>query len=225
MVCPCCIPPGPCVACCPEWTLPGGVGDVPDEIQVELTIGPYDRCYVLGFATIFGGLRFATIFDTVSYSGTITLVRVSASGDGCGRWAYDNCDGTERVRCEVRLVVVDGECFWNTEFSYSVCKPSPDCAAAVSPSTIQTICCDNTPGFVAAVAVSNQSKAMPAQCQGAEDDGSVVDLGGPFGIGGNWGTRCNTAGTFCLLNTCGADTQPETCPDNITVPFSYKIIP
>jgi hypothetical protein len=228
MVCPCCVPfsPSSCADCCSEWTLPGNAGDVPDEIQVELTIGPFEQCYQLGFATTAGGLRYATILDTVFYSGTITLVRIGAAGV-CGTWAYDNCDGTERVQCEVRLGVQDSECVWLIRFTYNICKPAPECAAVVSPATIQTLCCDSTPGFV--VGFSSEglllSKAMSSECDGAEDESSGVSIGGPFGPGGSWVSRCNTANTLCLENVCGSTTSPFDCPDNITVPISYKIIP
>ena len=214
--------PESCADCCPAWTLPGGVGDLPSEIQVDVAIDQFSVCYVAGRQTAFGLFVF-TKSDTVEYQASITLTRVLTSGSLCGEWRYAACVDNESVDCRVRLSYdqENNRCLWQGTIGYNRCLAS-QCQDILLDQN--NLCCDSQSyGFKAGAALAfdvatGGAAVMQTECSGTTLQKTSVIRGGPFNAPLTWQEYCGRPGIICIQpgGTC-SEVSPLGCPVDIPV--------
>lgn len=226
MTCSCCFSPG-CSQCCTEWTLPGGSGDSPDEIQAAVSITAFQLCYFASYAVPGGNLLVYTADGTIGYSASLTLTRQAAQSGECGIWSYSSCVDNESVNCVVRLTydAESNKCQWSASLTYATCIPE-DCGLITS--NPDNLCCDGTTyGFRAGVSFSSATGAtgtvvdMTAACAVAQIDPATTARGGPFGSPLDWPDFCDRPGVSC--QTACSQTNPLDCPVDIPATATITI--
>lgn len=230
--CECCegtpFVPASCADCCQQWTLPGGTGDVPDEIQVDAVIDSFEVCYVAGRQTAFGLFVF-TKSDTVAYQDSLVLTRVLTTGSLCGEWRYISCVDNESVDCRVFLFYDEAtsRCIWRGSLAYQRCIVS-DCEDVLLDQN--NLCCDGQAyGFKAGATLTfdvatGGAVSMQTACSGAALSKSDTVRGGPFAAPLTWPQYCGRPGIICIQpgNTC-SEISPLDCPTDIPVTGSVTI--
>jgi hypothetical protein len=217
--------PTSCAQCCSQWTLPGGPADVPTEIQAAVSISPVQVCFG---ATRNFPFRFwqDTILDTLSHSGTYTLIRGTAAGR-CARYSYSNCTGLESILVEAFLSFSSGKCVWDVNVRYERCIAcnGPNFQPGQVYATSDNICCNGTSYGYKAVSsgvssgltsanVGMQPFTMTFACQTGAVSGSATVQRNPSGASGTWNSFCNRNGISCgVLLDCGAVDPVANCPN------------